>query len=223
VGEVKCGKCGSECDYPGQQLHWCKRCGFAGTPGEHTQERDRRINEAQYAGLVTTEVFTGAAGQTHSAALAAVSEGEWTSAMVGNGCAYVHTRYEYQQDRWDVGPALPAFTVLGRLVYDPRTAAVLTTATSNPALCILDFLRSEFGYQFDDSAIDFDSFAVAANVCDQIVNSVDGSNVVDGVAGRVRAGPGAGPAAAQACLPAGPLIETFCIHASILPATFHFG
>jgi hypothetical protein len=147
---------------------------------------DRRSNEAQYAGLVTTQVFTGAAGQTHSAALAAVSEGEWTSAMVGNGCAYVHTRYEYQQDRWDVGPALPAFTVLGRLVYDPRTAAVLTTATSNPALCILDFLRSEFGYQFDDSAIDFDSFAVAANVCDQIVNSVDGSNVVDGVAGRVR-------------------------------------
>ncbi len=53
MGEVKCGKCGFGCDYPGEKLHWCKRCGFPGTPGDHTRERDRRINEAALAMIIS--------------------------------------------------------------------------------------------------------------------------------------------------------------------------
>lgn len=145
---------------------------------------DRLSSEADFAGLLTRTVYTGAPGQGHSAALAAVSEGEWTSDMVGNGCAWVHTVYTFEAESWRIGPVMPAFLVSGRRVHDPRTNA--TAHTSNPALVMLDFIRSEFGYAAPDAWIDFDSFAVAASVCDEVITSLDTSNVVDGVPGRVR-------------------------------------
>lgn len=147
---------------------------------------DKASNVSPLAGLVTRTVYTGAPGQTYSAALAAVSEGEWTAAMVGNGCAWVHTRYEYDPEPGVIGPTLPAFMVSGRLVYDPRTGTTLATATSNPALVMLDFIRSEYGYKAPDQWIDFDTFAAAANVCDEILTSLDAANVVAGVPNRVR-------------------------------------
>lgn len=145
---------------------------------------DQVSTEAPLAGHVTAEVFTGAAGQGYSASLAAVSEGEWTAAMVGNGCAWVHCTYEWDLDAFRTGAPFPAFLVYGRLCYDPRTGA--SAHTSNPALILLDFIRSEFGYGHPDAWIDFDTFAAAANICDEVVVSRDADNVVDGVPGRVR-------------------------------------
>jgi hypothetical protein len=145
---------------------------------------DQRSAAEPIAGHVTTEVFTGAAGQTHSASLAAVSEGEWTAAMVGTGCAWAHVRYEWDIDAFRAGAPFPAFLVSGRLCHDPRIGA--PAHTSNPALILLDFIRSEFGYGHPDQWIDFDSFAAAANICDELVISLDAANVVDAIPGRVR-------------------------------------
>ncbi len=147
---------------------------------------DRNSGESQYSGLVDAEVFTGAAGQTYSTSLAAVSEGEWTSAMVGNGIAWVHTTYTFDKDNWDIGPVMPAFIVKGRLLYDPRSGITPATSTSNAALVILDFIRSPYGYGFKDSAIDFESFATAANICAQVIDSVDPENTVAGIPYKVR-------------------------------------
>lgn len=147
---------------------------------------DQISTEAPLAGFVSPTTYTGSPGQAYSAALAAVSEGEWTSAMVGEGCAWVHCVYEWNLDAFRSGAAFPAFLVKGRLCFDPRTSSTPTTATSNPALILLDFIRSEFGYGHPDEWIDFDSFATAASICDEVVTSLDAENVVDGVAYRVR-------------------------------------
>jgi hypothetical protein len=51
VDEVKCGKCGTDLGDPGgiNAYLLCPRCYFGAMPQEHTQERDRRINEAALA------------------------------------------------------------------------------------------------------------------------------------------------------------------------------
>lgn len=139
-----------------------------------------------YSGLVDTEVFIGAASPARSTSLEAVSEGEWTAAHLGKDCAWVHTTYTFDRDVWDIGPTLPAFTVQGLLCYDPRTGTTPGVATSNPSLALLKFIRSEYGYAAPDEWIDFDSFAVAAGVCDEIIDSLDVDNVVLGVPYKVR-------------------------------------
>lgn len=148
---------------------------------------DDLSNESKFAGLVDVVPFLGAPGQTHSANLAAVSRGEWTSAMVGTGCAWVNVRYEFESQAFNRGLILPAFMVTGCPLYDPRTG-LTNGRVDNPALVLLHFIRSRWAFQttLQDSDIDFDSFAAAANVCDEIVVSVNAANVVNGVAGRVR-------------------------------------
>lgn len=142
----------------------------------------------KFAGLLELETRTGAAGQTAFSSVVAASGGEWTVDDRITGCAAVAVRMAANRNAFPRGRvSMPlAFTADGRLCFDPRTGA--TTFTRNPALCRLDYMRSEFGPDggIADELIDFDSFAAAANVCDEIVTSVDPANVVGGVPGRVR-------------------------------------
>ena len=140
----------------------------------------------KFAGLLTLEGYGGWPGQTASAGLIAVSSGEWTAADVGTGCAHAVVRYEFDRNAFPRGLVLPTFLVSGRVVYDPRTNS--TAYSNNPALCLLDFLRCEYGPDGGvvDDLIDFASFAAAANVCDELVDSIDPTNTVGGVPGKVR-------------------------------------
>lgn len=64
--------------------------------------------------------------------------------------------------------------VQGRKVYDPRNGG--TKYSTNPALCTLDFLTNKrygLGKWIDMDSIDLDSFKVAANYCDQIIDFED--------------------------------------------------
>jgi hypothetical protein len=92
------------------------------------------------------------------------------SGFVGNGIAYLYVRYEYDQDVFANGLPLVTVMVKGKKVYDPRTAS--TAYSNNAALCMRDFLTSEYG--LNDSAIDEVSFSAAANECDESV-SLSGS------------------------------------------------
>lgn len=141
-------------------------------------------SDPKFAGLLQLVPYLGAAGQVASAELIAASGGEWTTDHVGHGCAWVHTRYKFTRNAFPQGLVFPAFTVRGRLLFDPRTG--LHTWSSNPALVVLDYVRSEFGYGAPDMWIDFDSFAAAAAVCDEVLVSIDPTNIVDGVPGRIR-------------------------------------
>jgi len=92
-----------------------------------------------------------------------------TSDFVGNDIAYLYVRYEYDKDVFASGIPLITAVVQGKKVYDPRTSS--TAYSNNAALCIRDFITSEYG--LNDSAIDDVVFAAAANESDEDV-TLDG-------------------------------------------------
>jgi hypothetical protein len=149
---------------------------------------DELSTEPKFSGRVYATLYTGAAGQVASAALMAASGGEWTADHIGNGCAWVHVSYAHDRNAFPRGRlnALPTFLANARLCYDPRTAT--TGWTNNAALVMLDYIRCEYGPDggVADNLIDFDNFAAQANICDEVVDSIDPANVVDGVPGKVR-------------------------------------
>lgn len=144
---------------------------------------DEKSNAAKFTGLTQLEFFDGTQ-TTASATLIAAGGGEWTAADIGHGMAYAVVRYKFDRNAFPNGLILPAFLARGRKVFDPRTNS--TAHTSNTALVAMDYVRSEFGYNAPDSEIDWDSFTAAANICDEIIDSIDPANTVNGVAGKVR-------------------------------------
>ena len=144
---------------------------------------DEKSDAAKFTGLTQLEFFDGAQ-TTANATLIAAGGGEWTTADIGHGIAYAVVRYKFDRNAFPNGLILPAFLARGRKVFDPRTSN--TAHTSNTALVALDYVRSEFGYNAPDSEIDWDSFTAAANICDEIIDSIDPANTVNGVAGKVR-------------------------------------
>lgn len=95
---------------------------------------------------------------------------ELTNNFVGNGIAYLYVRYEYDQDVFANGVPLVTAIVKGKKVYDPRTDS--TAYSNNAALCIRDFIASNYG--LEDGAIDDVVFAAAANECDEDVTLAAG-------------------------------------------------
>ena len=93
-----------------------------------------------------------------------------TTDFVGNGIAYLYVRYEYNQDVFASGLPLVTAVVRGKKVYDPRTDT--TAYSNNAALCMRDYITSEYG--LNDSAIDDVAFSAAANESDEDV-SLSGS------------------------------------------------
>ena len=106
----------------------------------------------------------GASGQTVDSDLLSESS-QITSEFVGSGVAYIYVRYEYDQDVFANGLPLITAVVKGKKVYDPRSAT--TAYSNNAALCIRDYLVSDYG--LSDSDIDNTAFSAAANICDETV------------------------------------------------------
>ena len=109
------------------------------------------------------------------------SETSVGSDFVGNDIAYLYVRYEYDATVFASGVPLVTALVKGKKVYDPRTG--VTAYSNNAALCIRDFITSEYG--LSDSAIDDVSFSAAANESDELV-TLDGSGTekrytIDGI------------------------------------------
>jgi Putative phage tail protein len=136
----------------------------------------------KFTGLTTLEVKDGGAGQVASATLIAASGGEWTSAAVGNGIAYVHTKYIFEKNAFPQGLVFPAFLARGIECLDLRTG--LTVFTKNQSLVQYWYLKEVLNQP--DIRIDLPSFIAAANVCDEILDSIDPLNIVNGVPNKVR-------------------------------------
>ena len=94
-----------------------------------------------------------------------LSETSVDNSFVGNGVAYLYVRYAYDQDVFANGLPIVTAMVQGKKVYDPRAGT--TAYSNNAALCMRDFLVSEYG--LNDSAIDDVSFSVAANESDEVI------------------------------------------------------
>lgn len=91
----------------------------------------------------------------------------WTTNHRGQGVAHSYFRFRMDEDRemWRGEPQIKA-VIRGRKIYDPRTET--TAWTDNPAICLLDFLKStRYGKGLLDSRINTQSFIDAANFCDQ--------------------------------------------------------
>jgi hypothetical protein len=165
---------------------------------------DEKSDADKFDGLVQVEFFDGTQTEA-SATLVAASGGEWTAQDVGTGLSYLVVRYKFDRNAFPQGLVLPAVLAKGRKVFDPRTEA--QAWTRNPAMIGLDYIMSTFGYKSPDAAIDWDSFAQAANICDEVIDSIDPTNTVDDVPGKVRRytfdgviETDAGPAAALAAI-----------------------
>lgn len=95
----------------------------------------------------------------------------WTSSHKLTGISSVYVRMQYDTSIYTSIPTVRAL-VKGKLVYDPRTA---TTAWSdNPALCIRDYIMSDYGMRVTADEIDSASFIAAANICDETVTAKTG-------------------------------------------------
>ena len=89
---------------------------------------------------------------------------EWDSTCTLSGIAYLYVMMEHDADKFPNGVPSITAVVKGKKVYDPRTS---TTAWSdNPALCIRDYLTSDYGLEESAVNVDDSTVSTAANVCE---------------------------------------------------------
>jgi hypothetical protein len=140
--------------------------------------------DSRFDGLVQTSWNLGTDDQPALASMIAERADVWTTDHRLAGIAHGHIRLEWDANAFPQGLPNLRFLVRGRLLYDPRTST--TAWSNNPALVMLDYLRSPLGLRCPDELIDFDAFSTAASVCDEAVASADTANEVDGLPGYVK-------------------------------------
>ena len=127
---------------------------------------DILITDARFSGLVTHNVHLGTDDQTYDSLLTEANAG-WTSAHRLRGVAYIAFRIKWDQDVFSNIPDITC-VVQGRKVFDPRNST--TAYSSNPALCIRDYLtNARYGKGLTSAQIDDTAFSQAATDCDEVV------------------------------------------------------
>ena len=101
------------------------------------------------------------------------SDGKWTNAHRLRNLAYIHAQLRYDDKAYASGTPNISAIVKGRKIYDPRTETIVWS--DNAALCVLDYLLSDFGLGSSIEEIDVNSFIAAANICDEDVATLDGT------------------------------------------------
>ncbi len=89
----------------------------------------------------------------------------WTTSHQAKGVAYIYIRAEFDTTIFPQG--LPTFSAIikGKKVFDPRTSS--TAWSANAALCLRDYLLSDYGLGVAGTEINNTIFSAAANVCDE--------------------------------------------------------
>ncbi|WP_206585504.1 phage tail tip fiber protein [Pseudomonas oryzihabitans] len=105
---------------------------------------------------------------------------DWKDSQIGRGLSFVRLSLRYSAEKFPSGLPDVRFVVRGRRdIYDPRSGASIYT--ENTALHLLWFLRNRC--HVPDDEIVFETFASAANVCDETVDNPDRTS-----SGRYRTG-----------------------------------
>nr|WP_278979500.1 DUF1983 domain-containing protein [Providencia alcalifaciens] len=94
----------------------------------------------------------------------------WKEDMIGDGLAWLRLTLRYDAEKFPYGVPNVKVEVWGKQLFDPRTNQ--TIWSNNGALIVLDFYRSYLGVP--DTDIDFESFKIAADLCDEQVVSPEG-------------------------------------------------
>lgn len=128
---------------------------------EEFQIKDGSGNFEEYAVRINTHLGTD--DQTADSDL--VSEvTEWTINHRLRGIAYAYFRFKYDPNVFDQGIPDISAVIKGKKVYDPRSET--TVWSDNPALCMRDYMISDYGLAEDSANIDDTLVSTAANVCD---------------------------------------------------------
>ena len=110
--------------------------------------------------------------QTADADLVSESS-HWTADHRLRGVAYIYARLEYNQDRFPNGIPNITTVIRGKKVFDPRSST--TAFSSNPALCVRDFLLDDnYGLGVSSDEINAASINSAANLCEESVATTSG-------------------------------------------------
>lgn len=127
------------------------------------------VTAGSYANRIRIKHKLGTDDQTAFSDLVAESDSLWTENHRLRGRALVYVRLEYDQDKFPSGMPNFSFLVRGKKVYDPRSET--SAWSSNPALCLSDYLTSSryglgcvYASEIDESAL-----IAAANICDEDV------------------------------------------------------
>jgi len=126
---------------------------------------------------IQVESFLGKDDQTVSDILSASDN--WGTNHRLRGVAYLAFRFKWNQDIFGSLPDIKV-VVKGKKVYDPRTTT--TAYSSNPALCLLDYLRNDrYGKGLPDDAFEanFQSFQDAADDCETQVTPYSGGSDIN--------------------------------------------
>ncbi len=108
--------------------------------------------------------------------------GVWTGDHRLRGVAYVYLRLTFSRKKFQTGVPNISAVVRGRKLWDPRDTSqdpddpATHVFSDNWALCVLDYLRADFGLDAGLDEIDLQSFIVAANISDELVDSGAGSS-----------------------------------------------
>lgn len=125
-----------------------------------------------YSGKVKLTAHYGSDNQNADGNL--VARTSMTSSHRLRGIAYIYARFEYDRDVYPSGMPNVSAIIRGRKIFDPRNNS--TAYSNNSALCVLDYLRdSRYGLAATDDEIDWDSFKTAANICDETVSIIGGT------------------------------------------------
>ena len=126
-----------------------------------------------YNGKARIKKHLGATTQLADADL--VSEvSQWTTNHRLRGRSYLYVRLEFDSDVYPNGVPNITAEVQGKQVFDPRDSS--TSLSSNPALCIRDYLtNTDYGMKADASEIDDTNFSAVANTCDESVTLDSGT------------------------------------------------
>ena len=96
----------------------------------------------------------------------------WKEDMIGRGLAWLRLTLRFDQEKFPYGVPNVKSELWGKEIYDPRTEK--TAWSNNGALVILDYYRHYLGVP--DSDIDWNAFKVAADICDETVQTADGKS-----------------------------------------------
>lgn len=94
----------------------------------------------------------------------------WSADMKGEGVAWLRMTFTFDAKKFPSGLPNIKVRLRGAKLWDPRNNT--TAYSDNAALAILDFYRNVM--KIPDSKLDLESFKVAANVCDELVQIGDG-------------------------------------------------
>lgn len=117
---------------------------------------------------VRVRKFLGSDTQSAESYLQSVAPNTDSTGHHLRGLACVIITLDLEDPRFQGGSNQITIDRSGKKLYDPRTG--LTTYSTNPALCVRDFLTGYYGYECSDADIDDAYTIAAANACDELIS-----------------------------------------------------